>query len=300
VFDRTFTTNGDGMRDRPYPHKKPPNTYRIAVLGSSIDMGWGVSIEETYIKLLENWLNAHAAKRGLSRRFEVLNFAAAAYSPMQRLESYRRKAAAFEPDLVLYSATMLDLRFIEIHVCDLFECHIDLRYDFLRKAVVDAGLTADDLRLNADERLKKKDVVKAKLKTQCWPIYDGTLRTLAEQCHSQGILLACAIVPRVGKIDAPKERAEMVEHLRSIILQRADVLFDLSTTFDEIDPDKVHVAPEDDHPNPLGHWRLFKKLAYVLVDNRPLYVTLFPEPGATRSPEGEVRPYRAPEATGQP
>ena len=66
--------------------------FRIAVLGSSIDMGWGVGTEETYVNLLEDWLNAHAARRGLARRFEVLNFAVAAYSPMQRLEAFRRKA----------------------------------------------------------------------------------------------------------------------------------------------------------------------------------------------------------------
>ena len=54
------------------------------------------------------------------RRFEVLNFAVAAYSPLQRLETLRRKALAFHPDLVIYSATMLDLRLMEIHLCDAF------------------------------------------------------------------------------------------------------------------------------------------------------------------------------------
>ena len=68
--------------------EKPPGTFRIAVLGSSMDMGWGVTYQETYSHLLEDWLNAHAARRGLARRrFEVLNFAVAAYSPLQRLET---------------------------------------------------------------------------------------------------------------------------------------------------------------------------------------------------------------------
>ena len=53
------------------------------------------------------------------RRFEVLNFAVAAYSPMQRLETLKRKVLAFHPDLVIYSATTLDVRLMEIHLCDM-------------------------------------------------------------------------------------------------------------------------------------------------------------------------------------
>src|SRR5262249_4333499 len=107
-LDRPFRTNPQGQRDHPYTREKPPGTFRIAVLGSSMDMGWGVTNEETYVNLLETWLNEHAARRGLDRRFEVVNFAVAAYAPLQRLESYRRKAREYEPDMVIYSATLLD------------------------------------------------------------------------------------------------------------------------------------------------------------------------------------------------
>src|SRR5215211_5756634 len=152
LFGERFTTNAFGMRDRPYSLEKPPETFRIAVLGSSIDMGWGVGVDSMYVSRLEDWLNSHAAKRGLSRRFEVLNFAVAAYSPMQRLESFRRKAAPFHPDLVLYSATMLDVRLMEIHICDMFECKVDLGYGFLKRAVHSSGLRAPVLRIGADEK----------------------------------------------------------------------------------------------------------------------------------------------------
>ena len=121
VFGKRFTTNQWGLRDRPCNMHKPDGTFRIALLGSSIDMGWGVGTDETYENRLEDWLNAQAKKRGLNRRFEVLNFAMAAYSPLHRLESYRRKAHAFQPDMVIYSATMLDTRLLEIHIRNLFQ-----------------------------------------------------------------------------------------------------------------------------------------------------------------------------------
>ncbi len=65
-FGQRYTTNSQGMRDREYALEKPAGVYRIALLGSSIDMGWGVATPDTYENLLEDWLNAEAARRGLS------------------------------------------------------------------------------------------------------------------------------------------------------------------------------------------------------------------------------------------
>lgn len=269
-----FVTNEFGMRDRSYPRRKPPHTFRIAVLGSSIDSGWGVSAKAMYSNELEEWLNTHAARLGLKRRFEVLNFAVPAYSPMQRLESFRRKALGFDPDMVLYSATMLDPRLIEIHLCDLFQCRVDVTYDFLHDAIAKAGVTDRDLRLTADEKLRDKDRLKRKLRPYYWSIYDATMSALAADCRAAGIPLASLIIPRVGKADAPDARRETVASLRTILNRHADALFDLSGAFDDLDPADLEIGPLDDHPNATGHHRLFRALARRLVQN-PLYTTLF-------------------------
>ena len=294
LFGEQFKTNEYGMRDRSYSLDKPPETFRIAVLGSSIDMGWGVGAESMYVTRLEEWLNCHAAKRGLSRRFEVLNFAVAAYSPLQRLESFRRKVGAFQPDLVLYSATMLDMRLMEIHICDMFECRVDLGYSFLRREIHSSGLRAPDFRIGPDEKLREKDMVKRRLQPHYWPIYDATMAALEADCRSAGIPLACIIVPRVGKADAPRARAETVERLKEVLGRHSDSLFDLSGTFDARDTDEIEIAPWDDHPNNEGHYRLFRALADALV-NDTLYETLFGSPG----PHGPV-PRKVVEAPSKP
>jgi hypothetical protein len=274
-FGQPFTTNAHGMRDGPHALAKPPGTFRIAVLGSSIDMGWGVGTEATYANLLEGWLNAHAARRKIARRFEVLNFAVAAYSPVQRLASFHRKARRFQPDLVLYSATMLDLRLLEIHLCDMLERRVDLEYDYLRQAVAAAGLSAADLALDAHGRLRDKDRLKRRLEAHYAAIYDATLSVLARDCRAAGIPLACVIVPRAGKADAPAARAETVASLRDLLGRHAGSVFDLSATFDKFEPSELEIAPWDDHPNTRGHRRLFLALARGLVHDR-LYTTLFP------------------------
>lgn len=284
-LDRPFTTNPQGQRDHPYTVEKPPGTFRIAVLGSSMDMGWGVSTEETYVNLLEGWLNEHAAKRGVDRRFEVVNFAVAAYAPLQRLESYRRKAREYDPDMVIYSATLLDLRLTEIHLCDVFSDDVkDLRYDFVRRIVAESGLNDDDLRRDESGRLLTKEPIKQKLRPRLWSIYDGVMGTLAADCRSEGRLLACVIVPRVGRADAPEARAETIARLRGIAAHHAVPLFDLSSTFDNVDPSQLEIAAWDDHPNAEGHRRLFLALARNLVKDRTFYDTLFPSANGGRRP----------------
>ncbi|AGA31465.1 SGNH/GDSL hydrolase family protein [Singulisphaera acidiphila] len=280
LYGEPFITNTFGMRGRSHQHQKPPETFRIAVLGSSIDMGWGVGSETMYVNELENWLNDHAMKLGIKRRFEVLNFAVPAYSPMQRFESFRRKAIEFDPDLVLYSATMLDIRLIEIHLCDMFQCRVDVTYDFLRQAVAKAGITERDIRLNADEKLRDKNAIKGKLRPHYWSIYDATMGALAAECRSAGIPLASMIIPRVGKADAPNARDENVAALRAVLTPHTTTLFDLSNTFDDLDPADLEIGPLDDHPNALGHHRLFRALARALV-NDDLYETLFETPRPT-------------------
>ncbi|MBV8230327.1 MAG: SGNH/GDSL hydrolase family protein [Planctomycetaceae bacterium] len=286
LFGQPFTTNAHGMRDRGYAVAKPAGTFRVAVLGSSMDMGWGVGADEMYVNLLEDWLNLHAERLGLGRRFEVLNFAVAAYSPMQRLEAYRRKARQFHPDLVIYSATMLDVRLLEIHLCDMLQARVDLRYDFVREAVAAAGITAADLALDSKERLLHKDDIKRKLRPFYWSIYDDTMGTLAADCRAAGVPLAFAIIPRVGLADAPNARANAVIRLRGIAEHHALPVLDLSHIFDHLDPGTLEIAAWDDHPNALGHRRLFLGLARALVKDRALYNALFHVDEARHVAEG--------------
>jgi len=61
------------MRDREGIHlQKPASTCRIALVGSSIVMGYGVGDNEVFARHLENRLNANLASH--SPRYEVLNF----------------------------------------------------------------------------------------------------------------------------------------------------------------------------------------------------------------------------------
>jgi hypothetical protein len=271
MFGRSFTTNSHGLRDREYTVEKPQGVFRIALLGSSMDMGWGVGTDETYENQLEDWLNLHATKRGISRKFEVVNFAMAAYSPLHRVESFQRKALSYKPDLVLYSATMLDTRLLEINLRNLVTEGIAPPYEFLRAAM-------SEMHIQSSDRKADKDLLKAKVKPHLDEINSAAIANLKQRCQSESIPLAMVLVPRVGESDSPENRALGVTKFTALAKSLELPLLDLSPTFDERDTASIEIAAWDDHPNVLGHKLLFQALAHKIVDNTDLYEMLFGTP----------------------
>jgi hypothetical protein len=276
-----FVTNSFGMHGDKVRVEKPKGTFRIAVLGASMDMGWGVRYQDTYVNRLQEWLRGRAAREGSAqpRRFEVLNFAVAAYSPLQRLDVLRRKVLDFRPDLVIYSATTLDTRLMEIHICDMLRKSVNLKYDFLRDTIAAAGVVDSDLRVDPSGKLINKDRLKSKLRPFYWGVYDATLGKIAAECRCAHVPLIMVIIPRVGKADARDARAEPVARLKALAARHALTVFDLSDAFDGLDPTALEIAAWDDHPNDVGHQRLFQTLARAIVKDRRVEQLLFP-PGA--------------------
>ena len=103
--------------------------------------------------------------------------------------------------------------------------------------------------------------------------------------------LACVIIPRVGKADAPDARAEPVARLRGIAAHHAIPLFDLSDTFDHHDPAQLEIAAWDDHPNALGHRAALPGLARARERPDP-ECTLFHSESTTLGPTEPRREFR--------
>lgn len=106
-------TNRWGMVDRDYEQAKAPGTFRIALLGSSNEMGWGVPTDTRFESLIEKSLVEKGAK------VETLNFSVRAYSPMAQISVMQNKAAAFNPDVVIFMAHLVDYEWLNR---DLYRC----------------------------------------------------------------------------------------------------------------------------------------------------------------------------------
>jgi hypothetical protein len=91
--------NREGFRDREHARRKPPGTYRIAVLGDSFAEGLQVRLEDTFEAVLERELAKCPGFRG--RAVEVFNFGVSNYGTAQELITLRSRVWEVEPDLVL-------------------------------------------------------------------------------------------------------------------------------------------------------------------------------------------------------
>jgi lysophospholipase L1-like esterase len=105
-----FKTNSEGLLDREYSKIKPPNTYRIVVLGDSTSAAIGVPIEKNYHSLLEEYYN----EKNSSKQYEFINFAVPGYSLSEYLSVLKHKALNYNPDMILIA--VLVTNDLEIHL----------------------------------------------------------------------------------------------------------------------------------------------------------------------------------------
>ncbi len=95
-----FSTNRWGMRDRDYALATPADTIRIALVGSSHVMGFGVPDDQIFETIVETRLNATLAAAG-GPHVEILNFAMSGLSPLGDIPMVRQRVAPFHPGFVL-------------------------------------------------------------------------------------------------------------------------------------------------------------------------------------------------------
>jgi hypothetical protein len=92
------SVNRLGLRDRELAGPKPADTVRILGVGDSVTFGYGVRIEETYLRVLEERLRA-AARGGA--RYETVNAGVEECGLDAYYDAVRTLAPVLQPDVVL-------------------------------------------------------------------------------------------------------------------------------------------------------------------------------------------------------
>ncbi|MGE0636065.1 MAG: SGNH/GDSL hydrolase family protein [Bacteroidia bacterium] len=110
-FDITVKINSLGFRDYEYPLTKKKK-YRIAVIGDSFTFGWGVDLEDCWVKILEKELNIS----GLD--IELLNLGKGGASPADYAQTAEKTIHLLKPDLVVIAALQANDLHQLIHAYD--------------------------------------------------------------------------------------------------------------------------------------------------------------------------------------
>ncbi len=104
-FDTDYNINSLGLRDKEYSISKPPNTFRILMVGDSFTEGDGVYSNETFSKRLEEKLQTLKG----SRKYEVINAGVGSYSSLLEYLYLKNYGLELQPDLVILNFDLSDV-----------------------------------------------------------------------------------------------------------------------------------------------------------------------------------------------
>jgi D-alanyl-lipoteichoic acid acyltransferase DltB (MBOAT superfamily) len=247
----TISVNRWGMRDRDYERKPAPGTFRMALLGASSVMGWGVGDGETFEAVLEKQLNEE--KLSAHKNYEILNFAVAGYSPPQQLVALD-KALEFEPRAVLYVATGREVSRSNRYLVEAVRKGISIPYAPLRELMAKAGVTPQTDETTA---LKQLEPYRAE-------ILNFVYRHIADESRRRGALPIWIFLPQVQEGSWQEETPEAFRDAEAA----GFLIIDLSDVFKGNDLASLRIAEWDEHPTAFGHKLIATKLFGAVRDKR--------------------------------
>lgn len=255
---QSFSTNADGLRDQAYPRAKPANTHRIALLGPSLVMGYGVGDGESF----EAQLEAGLATETRHGRVEILNFAFEGHSLTQQLAAFDHRAREFAPDLVLVTLTPVEHRMAAEHMRRVVAGGATIEYPYFAELVRLAGVTTED---------RHADVVR-KLRPYNAELMREALSTLHAHIEASGARGA------VVALRMPTQPTGMLP----IVIERArDAGFpvlDITDAYAGYEENALRVGPWDRHPNPEAN-----RLLAVALERELRRAHLLPHPPTASS-----------------
>lgn len=252
AYDTRIRTNAWGMRDSPVDLRKPTGAVRIAVLGSSHTIGWGVLHEQTFESLLESRLAKEPLSPLGARRVELLNFAFPGYGPLAQELVLEKSAARFQPDVVLYVAHLVDGEWVVRDLAGALKNGVTVTDPVLQKALRDARITERTPQQLAAQRLQPAAPA----------LLAHAYAKLARSIRAADAVARVVVLPVPTDLPLPANAFD-----RQIAkLRRAGFgVYDLRNVFSGMAAPDLMVDEGWKHTNPLGHRiianALYKELA---------------------------------------
>src|SRR5579862_3865470 len=253
--------NSEGLRDREFSLEKPPDVYRVMMLGDSTTFGWGVKEEDTAAKFLERKLNSNLPA-GYSRA-EVMNAGVGNYDTVQEVTYYETIGWKYHPDLIVLVFFINDPEPVPTEKKGLL---IDRSY-----LVAFATNRIDGVMRHAG--------VRPDWKTYYASLYDDdrpgfqackkALVSLANSTRSHDAKLLVAILPELHQINGDsypfkaehKKIADVMATVNAPVLELIDGLKDHGPE------ENLWVTALDDHPNAKANNLISDQLEQWILEN---------------------------------
>lgn len=243
-------TNSYGFRDKDYPLQKGPNTFRIALVGGSYEMGSGVDENEMFEKIVEDSLNTYY--KG-DPAIEILNFAMGSFTSVPQMEILRKKVLPFHPDEVMIFYHTDEMRRASRFFARYITNGVDLRYPYLKQVKVASGIRQS---MSIEEIISRLDPYMPGVTAWCYSQMDS-------MCKANNIKPVWIFLPTTSDELTGGELKEF----RHMADTAGFNTYILAGVFDGYKREQIVVSDEDTHPNALGHRLIANKLFNLLTDS---------------------------------
>jgi D-alanyl-lipoteichoic acid acyltransferase DltB (MBOAT superfamily) len=244
-----YRANSHGMRDDECAEAKAEGVVRIAFLGASIPMGWGVEEDDTFVSVLEDRLNAGG------QRFEVLNFAVNGYSPVCQTVLMEKVVSRFDPDIVVFVSHEGDDRWSINRMARAIREGADLPDPFLDQVARECDVSKKTSLAAAERRLGKRS----------GDLVSWAYKRMAQQARDLGALPVWVYVPGIKESAKSDVR---YEQFRGYAADAGFETLDLRGVYGSANAASLAIAPWDYHPNADGH-RLVAERLHQAITSHP-------------------------------
>ena len=250
-----FTTNIWAMRDKEYERIPGRDSFRVAILGSSIVMGSGVADEEVFESVLEDRLNEEFGGQAYEN-YELLNFAVAGFSPLQELLIFETKALGFSPDALFYFANTRDESKLIPALANRISIGAQIPYPGLNTLIQGAGINSQ----------MSPETIEARLDPLTDEILSWVYLEIVALSQASGVLPIWIYLPDVKPVPSEQIFLDLSEKAR----EAGFIIVNLSGIFEGYDRDALIVAAWDLHPNRTGHVLIADGLYKALLTDAEL------------------------------
>ena len=263
------TLNSLGHRSHELSKQKTPGTRRILVLGASITMGWGVSVDHLFTSVVEERLN-RIKPFGPDITFEIANAGIGNYNTCFESKLFQNQYPVVKPDLVVVQYAINDAEPRSMGRNNWLLQHsllADYFFDRFQHLRFAGGNNKDLFSFYSHLYEDNSDA---------WNQSLGCLAAIRDTAQKDGVPVVIMIVPDIHELTPETPFRDLYARMASAFRK-----LDIPTinTFDEFrehfgtDVSKLWIQSDDPHPNASGHALMADILYNYLVEANPLKLT---------------------------
>ncbi|MGE0574116.1 SGNH/GDSL hydrolase family protein [Reyranella sp.] len=230
-------TNSLGLRSPEIDQPAKPGVARIAFVGDSITLGWGVAEQETFANRVLDALT----KAG--RKVDGFNLGVGNYNTTQELALYRKVGARLKPDIIVLAYFINDAEPMPLYLDTTWLDRNSAGWNVLRYRLDTVSRTFGE---TPDWKKYYRDLYAPN--AAGWEETRKALGNFAAEARQTGAKLIVFNIPELRELK-PYPFGDITDKVRAVIERDKVPFVDLLPSVESVDPRTLWVTVPDPHPN---------------------------------------------------